>query len=84
MSRRLPVRLLSSSHLAGISRDDLHYAAEAIVYGGGRLRVGGEMLVKTALILLAAWLLGVLGLYSVGERVHVLLLVGLFRCSSHL
>jgi hypothetical protein len=36
------------------------------------------MLLKTALILLAAWLLGVLGLYSVGERVHVLLLVGLF------
>lgn len=36
------------------------------------------MLFKTALVLLAAWLLGVLGVYSVGDVVHVLLLVGLF------
>jgi len=35
------------------------------------------MLIKSALVLLVAWLLGVLGIYRVGELVHVLLLVGL-------
>lgn len=35
------------------------------------------MLFKIALALLAAWLLGVIGLYSVGNLVNVLLLVGL-------
>jgi hypothetical protein len=35
------------------------------------------MLFKTALALLAVWLLGVVGLYRVGDLVHVLLLVGL-------
>ena len=35
------------------------------------------MLFKTAFVLLGAWLLGVLGLYSIGDLVHVLLLVGL-------
>jgi hypothetical protein len=35
------------------------------------------MLFKTALVLLMAWLLGVLGVYRVGELVHLLLLVGL-------
>ena len=35
------------------------------------------MLVKAALVLLTAWLLGVIGLYNVGKFVHVLLLVGL-------
>lgn len=35
------------------------------------------MLFKTALVLLVAWLLGVLGVYRVGELVHLLLLVGL-------
>ena len=34
------------------------------------------MLLKIAMVLLAAWLLGVLGVYSIGDRVHVLLLVG--------
>jgi Family of unknown function (DUF5670) len=38
---------------------------------------GGEMLFTLALILLAAWLLGVLGLYAAGDAVHVLLLIGL-------
>ena len=41
------------------------------------LRSGGEMLLKMAFVLLIAWLLGVLGLYRVGDLVHVLLLVGL-------
>jgi hypothetical protein len=41
------------------------------------LRCGGEMLLKIAMVLIAAWLLGVLGIYSVGTIVHVLLLVGL-------
>jgi hypothetical protein len=35
------------------------------------------MLFKIAVALLAAWLLGVVGLYSGGDYVHVLLLVGL-------
>ena len=35
------------------------------------------MLFKVALVLLAAWLVGVLGVYDVGDLVHVLLLVGL-------
>ncbi len=35
------------------------------------------MLFTIALTLLAAWLLGVLGVYDVGDIVHVLLLAGL-------
>ena len=35
------------------------------------------MIFKIALVLLMAWVLGVVGLYSIGEAVHVLLLVGL-------
>jgi hypothetical protein len=35
------------------------------------------MLFKIALLLLAAWLLGLVGLYNIGDLVHVLLLVGL-------
>ena len=35
------------------------------------------MLFKIALVLLGLWLVGVLGLYRVGNLVHVLLLVGL-------
>jgi hypothetical protein len=35
------------------------------------------MLLKIAFVLLIAWLLGVLGLYNIGDLVHVLLLVGL-------
>ncbi len=35
------------------------------------------MLFKVAFVLLSAWLLGVLGLYRVGEALHVLLLAGL-------
>jgi hypothetical protein len=35
------------------------------------------MLLKSSLVLLFAWLVGVLGLFSIGGLVHVLLLVGL-------
>lgn len=35
------------------------------------------MLFKTALVLLLAWLAGRLGVFDVGQAVHVLLLVGL-------
>ena len=42
----------------------------------GSLRPGDEMLLKTAFVLLLAWLLGALGLYRIGDLVHVLLLVG--------
>jgi hypothetical protein len=43
----------------------------------GWLRSGGGMLTKIALVVLIAWLLGVVGLYRIGDLVHVLLLVGL-------
>ena len=35
------------------------------------------MVLKIAFALLAAWLLGVVGVYDVGDLVHVLLLTGL-------
>lgn len=35
------------------------------------------MLFKIALVLLLSWLVGVVGVYDVGDLVHVLLLVGL-------
>ena len=35
------------------------------------------MLLRTAFVVLIAWLVGVLGLYRIGDLVHVLLLVGL-------
>lgn len=35
------------------------------------------MLLKTALVLLALWLLGIVGVYDIGDGVHVFLLVGL-------
>lgn len=35
------------------------------------------MLFTIAFVLLGAWLLGVLGLYRIGDLIHVLLLVGL-------
>jgi hypothetical membrane protein len=35
------------------------------------------MLFKAALVLLAGWLLGLVGVYPVGDLVHVFLLVGL-------
>ena len=35
------------------------------------------MLLNAALLVLAAWLLGALGLYDVGPLIHVLLLAGL-------
>jgi hypothetical protein len=35
------------------------------------------MLFKISLVLLSLWLIGVVGVYSVGDLVHVFLLVGL-------
>lgn len=35
------------------------------------------MLQKIGLVLLVAWLLGMLGVYRLGQNVHILLLVGL-------
>jgi hypothetical protein len=35
------------------------------------------VLLKAALLLLIAWLLGIVGVYNIGSLVHVLLLVGL-------
>ena len=36
------------------------------------------MLLKIALVPLAAWVVGMLGVYSVGDAVHMLLLIGLW------
>jgi hypothetical protein len=41
------------------------------------LRHGGEMLFKIAFVLLVSWLLGILGVYRIGNPVHVLLLLSL-------
>lgn len=38
---------------------------------------GGKSFLKAALLLLAVWFLGVLGLYDAGTLVHVFLLIGL-------
>ena len=35
------------------------------------------MLLKIALVLLAAWFLGLVGLYQVGDAVHILLLLAM-------
>jgi hypothetical protein len=35
------------------------------------------MLLKIGLLLLVAWLLGIVGVYRLGQNVHILLLVGL-------
>ena len=35
------------------------------------------MLLRIALVLLAAWFIGVLGVYRIGDAVHMLLLAGL-------
>ncbi len=66
----------STSALQLDSDGDLHQAACNVRCGP--LPVGGDMLFKIALALLAVWLLGVLGLYTIGDLVHVLLLGGLF------
>jgi hypothetical protein len=41
------------------------------------LCTGGEMLFTTAIVLLAIWLLGIVGVYRIGDLVHVCLLLGL-------
>jgi hypothetical protein len=38
---------------------------------------GGQRLLKAALLVLAVWSVGALGLYDAGELIHALLLVGL-------
>ena len=38
---------------------------------------GSAMVLKAAFVLLAIWLLGVIGLYNIGTLVHVPLLIGL-------
>jgi hypothetical protein len=68
---------LLHSYTACTSRDDLRLRA-AEPFGFGRSAApGGDMLFMIALVLLAAWLLGIVGIYNVGTLVHVLLLVGL-------
>jgi hypothetical protein len=38
---------------------------------------GGTVLLKAALVLLVAWLVGALGVFNGGSLIHVLLLLGL-------
>ncbi len=49
----------------------------ASLFRATALCTGGKMLLKFGLVLLAAWLLGMLGVYRLGQNVHFLLLVGL-------
>ena len=56
--------------------------ATVISHGGvsspdASLHSGGEMLFKVAFVLLLLWLLGMGGLYRIGDFLHALLLVGL-------
>jgi hypothetical protein len=57
------------------TRDGL-FCAQPTLISVGRLRAGGEMILKIAVVLLIAWVLGLLGLYRIGDLVHILLLVG--------
>ena len=44
----------------------------------GKAPIGGEvMLLTLAVILLVAWLLGIVGAYTIGAFVHVLLVIAL-------
>jgi hypothetical protein len=75
----LPADPLHRFHPAGnhecrLSRRTARVAADRLPRGW--LRSGGEMLFKSAFVLLIAWLLGVLGLYRIGDIVHMFLLVG--------
>jgi hypothetical protein len=50
----------------------------AVVYPPDvRLCWRGDMLFKVAFVLLLVWLLGMAGLYQIGELLHALLLIGL-------
>ena len=76
-----PCRSHPISHFQQLNRWDL--ASQTTRSQTTRLRdrsavhVGGEMLFKAAIVLLATWLLGVVGVSRVGDPVHVFLLVGL-------
>ena len=58
------------------SVNDLQRAADPFVLRAVSC-AGGNMLFTLALVLLAAWLIGVIGVPSAGKLVHVLLLAGL-------
>jgi hypothetical protein len=45
--------------------------------GGTSVTKGDEMLFTLAVILLIAWLLGVVGTYTIGAFVHVLLVIAI-------
>jgi len=60
----------------------LHFNRARVVIGAARRRIprrtrGGVALLTLALILLVLWLLGVVGTYTVGAFVHVLLVIAL-------
>jgi hypothetical protein len=66
----------ASSHTPKLANDP-HCGAPEHRLPDVRLRIGGEMLVKVAFVLLAVWLLGLFGVYGFGDLFHVFLLVGL-------
>src|SRR5688572_33294673 len=57
-------------HPPQTSSRDRHFVLPAIdLSGRSAANGGGEMVFKIAIVLLAAWLLGVLGLYNIGDTV---------------
>jgi hypothetical protein len=64
------MRLFTRNSPSGISHP---FFRSRTIVSAGWLRFGGEMLLKLALVLLVAWLVGVLGVYNIGDMVHVLL-----------
>lgn len=67
---------LSSPALTFREISRTRFLRSPVTVSAGGLRFGGEMLLKTALVLLAVWLVGVLGVYNLGDAVHIFLLVG--------
>ena len=72
-AHRPSTHLSPTSLLSGILTTSIRQPARSLQW----LRFGGDMLFKIALVLLAVWLLGVVGLFTIGDLIHVLLLAGL-------
>jgi hypothetical protein len=72
------MKLRSSGILNGAKRSPVLAAAvEALVFAVGMGRRVEKMLYTLAVILLIAWLLGVVGTYTIGAFVHVLLVLAI-------
>jgi hypothetical protein len=69
-------RSFTSSHIPSFADDLTAPRRNTRLPGVGR-RMGGDMLFRVGLVLLAMWLLGLVGVYRIGDLFHVFLLVGL-------